>query len=114
MHPFASMLVTLFLQAIAGLLLGFNLAYTVGFGGGRELLLIGLGTAVGVWGIGAAADLLRERAPSFWASGGALAGALLGVLLILITPPFGFAALLLPVLGALPGYYLVWYIGSRR
>lgn len=114
MDQFANVLPTLVLQAVVGLLLEFNMAYNAGFGGDGELLLIGVGSALGVWGTGAAADMAKGKSPAFAALGTTLAGAFLGVLLILITPPFGFAALLLPLLAALTGYYLARDGGSRR
>lgn len=101
-------LLVLLVQIILGLFLGFGVANALGVGNGWELVIIPLGNALGVWGIGALAawqrqefrvSLYRLRLLS------ALIGAFAGSLLILLTPPFGYAQLLMPLLGALLGYY---------
>lgn len=112
--PRALRILIVLLQLIVGLLLGFNVAYRLGFGRNRELLVIGAGAALGIWGTGALVAWMRDSAPSLWSLAATLAGSLLGVLLIVITPPFGFAALLLPLFGALLGYYLVDGWSSRQ
>ena len=106
MRPIAAFLFLFLLQSFAGLFLGFAVAYTLGFDRARDLLLIGLGNGFGVWGIGAVAIFNSGKSPSVRALVATVAGALLGVLLILSSLSFSFGALLLPLAGALIGYYL--------
>ena len=106
MHHTIGRTFLLSLKVIAGLLMGFGVAYTLGFGGTQEILLIGVATALGVWGVDAVAVFNTGGNPSFWNLGTTLGGAALGVALILLTPPFGFVELLLPLVGALLGNYL--------
>jgi len=106
-------LLIIFLQLLVGQLVGFVPAYRLGVGEGWELVVIALGYALGVWGVGALADLARRR----WSTDqavvrllGTLTGSFIGVLLIVITPAFGFAQLLLPLAGALSGYYIAAHL----
>ena len=103
------LIVQLILQFILAQLLGFGGANALGVGNGWELVVIPLGNIVGVWGTGAAIAWLRgkygEMRPLVRLLGTAVC-AFLGVLLILITPAFGFAQLLFPLLGAIIGYYV--------
>ncbi|MEM7117974.1 MAG: hypothetical protein AAF614_36420 [Chloroflexota bacterium] len=105
----AIFVIQLILQIILAQLLGFGGATALGVGNGWELLVIPLGNVVGVWGIGAVIAKLRgnyaEMKPMLRLAGTAVF-AFLGVLLILITPAFGFAQLLFPLLGAVIGYYV--------
>lgn len=94
------------LQIASGLLLGFAVTYVLGFDNPMKLLVIGTGTGLGVWGVGATAQFRGSASPSFWSLVMTVSGAFLGVLVILFAVPFSFAALLLPLLGALVGYYL--------
>jgi hypothetical protein len=102
-------IVIIFLQLLAGQLLGFGSALALGVGNGWELLVIPLGNTVGIFTVGAAALWLWQerwlRLYKFRLIGTAV-GSTLGVILILITPPTGMNQLLYPLLGALLGYYL--------
>lgn len=102
------MIVVIVLQLIMGQLLGFGLAMGLGVGNGWELLVMPLGNTLGVWGVGALAARLQgtfAARPYGVRLLGAAVGSAIGVGLILVTPPFGFGQLLLPLLGALFGYY---------
>ncbi len=106
-------IIIIILQVIIGQLLGFMPAYALGVGGGWELVVIALGYTVGVGGVGVLADILRKRFAVDQVAVnllGTLIGSFLGVLLILITPAFGFMQLLMPLTGALLGYYLASYL----
>ncbi|MCO6452984.1 MAG: hypothetical protein J5I90_19525 [Caldilineales bacterium] len=102
-------IIIILLQLVVGQLLGFVPAYALGVGEGRELLVIGLGYALGVWGVGMAGEWAMKRLGEGLAVRsliGTLLGSFLGILAILLTPAFGFAQLLLPLMGALAGYYV--------
>ncbi|MCP4168873.1 MAG: hypothetical protein GY759_23665 [Chloroflexi bacterium] len=97
------------LQIVIGQLLGFVPAYMLGVGDGWELVVIALGYVVGVWGVGTVAEILRRQFSIDQVVAsllGTFIGSFLGVLLILITPAFGFAQLLMPLTGAVLGYYI--------
>jgi hypothetical protein len=101
-------------QVVAGWLIGFGAAFGGGVGDGWELVVIPLGNALGVWVVGVLAarrdggfDPLATRAL------GAVLGGLAGSLLIVVLPGSGYEQLLLPMGGALLGYYL-WRARPRR
>lgn len=69
---------------------------------------IALGATLGTWLAGWAAARLRKlgfMGRRFF--GYALIGALLGMIVIWVTPPTGFMQFLYPVAGALAGYWLI-------
>lgn len=101
--------VVIVLQLVVGQLLGFGGAMGLGVGNGWELIVIPLGNVIGVWGVGAVAAKLQGAYVSrqmLVRLAGTAVFAIIGVLLILITPAFGFSQLLFPLIGALLGYYL--------
>lgn len=100
------LLLLLILQVVCGLLLGFALTYVLGFDSVAKLAVVGVGSGLAVWSVGAIAQFQRGLSPTFWSLAVTAAGALLGVLLILFAVPFSHTALLIPLLGALLGYYL--------
>jgi len=101
----------IFLQLIVGYLLGFVGAMALGVGNGWELLVIGVGNTLGVWGVGALAAKLRKSGKSYISSFlGTAVLTTLGIILILLTPATGIAQLLYPLLGALIGYYVGGYL----
>lgn len=100
-------LVVIGLQLIVGYAVGLGAAIALGVGNGWELLVIGVGNTIGVWGVGALAAKLRHSSKSVIGSlVGTAVGASLGVALILLTPASGFVQLLYPLVGALGGYYV--------
>lgn len=101
-------IVQLILQLVLAQLLGFGGANALGVGNGWELVVIPLGNVAGVWGTGAVIAWLRGKYGEMMLVRllGTAVCAFLGVLLILITPAFGFAQLLFPLLGAVIGYYI--------
>lgn len=106
-------MITAVLQFIFGYLLGFVGAMALGVGNGWELLVIGIGYTLGVWGVGALAAKLRKSGKSYISSFlGTAVCTILGIALILLTPATGFAQLLYPLVGAVIGYYLGNLIGK--
>jgi len=104
-------IVVIVLQFIIGYLLGFVSAMVLGVGNGWELLVIGIGNTLGVWGVGALAAKLRKSSQSMLGSlVGTAVFTALGIALILLTPATGFSQLLYPLVGALVGYYLGGYL----
>lgn len=104
-------IVVIVFQFIVGYLLGFVGAMVLGVGNGWELLVIGVGITLGVWGVGALAATLRKSGKSYIRSFlGTAVCTTLGIGLILLTPATGFAQLLYPPLGALVGYYLAGWL----
>jgi hypothetical protein len=100
--------VVVILQAVDASLLGFGGAVLLGVGEGWELVVFAAGYCLGVWGVGAlAAAACRAFASD---QGVRLIGTLLlsalGVALMLVTPPIGFAKAVYPLVGAMAGYYL--------
>ncbi len=99
------------LQFIVGYLLGFVTAMVVGVGNGWELVVIGVGNTIGVWGVGTLAAKLRKSSTSMGTNLlGTAVCTTLGIALILLTPATGAAQLLYPLLGALIGYYLAGWL----
>ncbi|MEZ4866133.1 MAG: hypothetical protein R3C14_32755 [Caldilineaceae bacterium] len=109
-------IIVIIFQFIVAQFLGFGVAMATGVGNGWELVVLPLGNALGVWGVGALAAWLRGQLVAR-AYGqrliGTLIGSAAGVGLILLTPPFGFAQLLFPLGGAFLGYYLAAYRSLR-
>lgn len=109
--------ITVVLQLLVGQLLGFGGAMALGVGNGVELVIIPLGNALGIWGVGALAALLRGITATHalvLRLFGTLIGAAIGALVILLTPATGFTQLLYPLLGALAGYYVAPMFMQRR
>ena len=104
------------IQFIAGQALGFGIAFGLGIGDGWELVVIPIGNALGVWGVGALAASVRQvyaaRAYGMRLVATAV-GAALGTIIILVTPATGFGQLLYPLLGALLGFYIAPRIFPR-
>ena len=101
-------IVVVILQLVVGQTLGFGGALALGVGEGLELVVFVIGSVLGVWGVGAAAARLRGQFQSSEMVArliGAVVGSALGVGILLITPPMGFVKALLPLIGALVGYY---------
>ncbi|MBE2222915.1 MAG: hypothetical protein IAF02_15325 [Anaerolineae bacterium] len=100
-------LIVIVLQLFVGYAVGLGAAMALGVGNGLELLVIGVGNTLGVWGVGALAAKLRRSGISYVASLlGTAVCASLGIALILLTPATGFVQLLYPLVGAVIGYYL--------
>ncbi len=100
---------TIALQLIAGQLLGFGIAMTIGAGNGWELLVFAVGNTLGVWAVGALAAQLQGKfafRPFLYRLLSTAIGSGLGTALILITPATGFVQILYPLLGALVGFYV--------
>lgn len=106
MRRVLGLLLLLALQVICGLLLSFAITYVLGFNNVAKLLVVGLGSALAVWGVGAVAQFQAGASPTFLSLVMTVAGSFLGVLLMVFVFSFSHAALLLPLLGALFAYYL--------
>ena len=108
-------ILTVVVQMIVAYVLGFVVALATGVGNGWDLVVIPVGNAIGVWGVGWVMARLADVRPR---PGGiafiltALGGAL-GVVAILLTPATGFAQLVYPLLGALIGYYATPFFSSK-
>ncbi|MEM7532519.1 MAG: hypothetical protein AAF639_10100 [Chloroflexota bacterium] len=101
--------ITLTLQLLIGQLLGFGGAMALGVGDGVELFVIPIGNVIGVWGVGALAELLQrtfDKQSSLVRFISTAIGGAAGVGLILITPATGLAQVLYSLLLALLGYYI--------
>ena len=106
MRRVLGLLLLLTLQVASGLLLSFALTYVLGFDNAAKLIIAGLGSGVAVWSVGAIARFRSGHSPGYWSLAITADAAGLGVLLILFAVPFSYAALLIPLLGALLGYHL--------
>lgn len=99
----------LLFQVVAGLALGLGGATLLGVGNNVELVVIALGNVVGVAGVGLLAAGRRRPDSALGIVAtifGTALGAVVGILLILNTPPTGFGQIVYPLLGALLGYYV--------
>ena len=98
----------IFIQFVLGYILGLGFSFLTSAGGGMEFFTFGLGHVLGVWVPGAMAGRITGEfawQPYYIRLLGAVIGAALGVLLIIVTPAAGFIQILYPLLGALAGYY---------
>lgn len=100
-------LFTISVQFISGLIVPIAV-YAAGIGNGWELAAFAIGYALVVSGVGwIVARLMGGETPPFLrVFVGALIGGAAGALLLLIPLVWGFAGLLLPLLGAIVGYHV--------
>lgn len=100
-------LITIILQFVIGLFVPVAV-YAAGIGNSWELVAFAIGYALVVSAIGwIVARLMSGETPSLVrVFVGALIGGALGAALLLIPVAWGFAGVLLPLLGAIAGYHL--------
>jgi len=114
------------LQVFLGLLIGIGVPAWLALGGGWELVVTPVGTAVGVWLAGLSSLALRGRVGRQEFTSrflGALTGCFLGIMITLLPsllpiPFLGWAGALLVALGGVLGFYLldflIWRARRRR
>ena len=108
---------TILVQFTAAYILGFITALFLSIGNGWELAVFAVGGTLGVWSAGilsARVGWIKAGAPYVPRLISTLVGSLLGVLVILITPPMGFGAVVFPFIGALLGYYALELVQRSR
>ena len=103
-------ILVLFAQIFAAQLLGFVAALALGIGNGWEIVWFALADAAAIWGVGAAAARWQggfELPAMLRRLAGTAIGAVIGALVLALPwAVLGFAGILLPLGGALLGYYL--------
>ena len=107
-------IITVFLQLLAGQVLGLNLPWILRAGDGWQLLVvIPLGNTLGVFGVGAVAMWLQGKR---WLRlykirlVGTAVGSAFGSILIRITPGTGINQVLYPLFGGVLGFYLLLWL----
>jgi hypothetical protein len=104
------LILVIIVQFVVAQTLGFAGAMILGAVEGLELVVFVVGYSLGVWGVGwLATRLLGARYMAQATTIRLIAtviGAILGVVIIQITPPLGFVKASFPLIGAMLGYYL--------
>ena len=110
---------SLLAQVILAYVLGFAVPYFGGIGNGLELIAIPIGVALGVWLGGwfvmEGRPSIRLRLKRVKRLVATLIGA--GVATLPLAIPgvvFGFAGLLLPLVGAMIGFYVMGLLGAKK